>query len=85
MVAVVGYGPSSTHSYQIHNDSGWELYATTSPTTIEIHDTQAEEKWKGFRRACETEKTEAVQVTTLLTVIGEEARKVYSTFSGWRG
>lgn len=27
------------------------------------------------------EKEEAVQVATLLTVIGEEAREVYSTFS----
>ena len=29
------------------------------------------------------EKAEDVQVATLLTVIGEEAREVYSTFTGW--
>ena len=29
------------------------------------------------------EKDEAVQVVTLLTAIGEEACKVFSTFSGW--
>ena len=28
-------------------------------------------------------KSEAVQVATLLTVIGEEARDMYSTFTGW--
>ena len=29
------------------------------------------------------EKPEAVQVATLLTVIGEEAREVFSTFGDW--
>ena len=28
-------------------------------------------------------KPENVQVATLLTVIGEDAREVYSTFTGW--
>ena len=28
-------------------------------------------------------KTEAIQVATLLTIIGEEAREVYFTFSDW--
>ena len=66
-------------------------YTIPPPPPLEIHDTQAAETWKRFRRAWENyllatglnEKSEAVQVTTLLTVIGEEAHKVYSTFSGW--
>lgn len=33
MVAGVGWGPSSTRCYQIHDDSCWKLYATTSTTT----------------------------------------------------
>ena len=61
------------------------------PPALEIHDTQAAEKWKRFSRAWSSyslatglsEKADAVQVATLLTVIGEEAREVFSTFSDW--
>ena len=61
------------------------------PHALEVHDPQAAEKWKRFRRAWENytlatglnDKSEEVQVATLLTVIGEEAREVFSTFSGW--
>ena len=61
------------------------------PAALEIHDAQAAEKWKRFKLAWSNyslatalnEKNEAVQVATLLTVIGEEAREVFSTFSGW--
>ena len=61
------------------------------PAPLEIHDSNASEKWKrfvlGWRNyalATEpTEKSEDVQVATLLTVVEEEAREVYSTFSGW--
>ena len=28
-------------------------------------------------------KSETIQVATLLTVIGEEAREVFATFTGW--
>ncbi len=66
-------------------------YVLPPPPALEIHDHQASEKWKKFKRAWDnyllatglSEKTEAVQVATLLTVIGEEAREVFSTFSGW--
>ena len=66
-------------------------YMLPPPQTLEIHDTQAAEKWKKFKRAwtnyaLATElntKSEAVQVATLLTVIGEEAREVFSTFTDW--
>ena len=58
------------------------------PPALEIHDTQAAEKWKRFKRAWDSyllatglsEKSEAVQVATLLIIIGEEAREVFSTF-----
>ena len=58
------------------------------------HDTLAAEKWKCFfkwawmnRLVLATEldaKAEKVQVTTLLTVIGEETREVFATFT-WEG
>ena len=60
-------------------------------STLDIHDTQAAEKWRRFKRAWNnyslatglSEKDEPVQVATLLTVIGEEAREVFATFSDW--
>ena len=59
------------------------------PQPLEIHDSQAAEKWNRFKRAWANyalsigldEKTQKVQVATLLTVIGEEAREVFATFS----
>ncbi len=65
-------------------------YTVRPPPALDIHDSQAAEKWK-FKRAWTNyalatelnEKSEAIQVATLLTVIGEEARKVFSTFTGW--
>ena len=58
------------------------------PPPLEMHDGNVAEKWKKFRLAwgnyaLATElnkKSEPVQVATLLTVIGEDARDVYSTF-----
>ncbi len=66
-------------------------YTLPPPTALEIHDPQAADKWKKFKRAWTnyslatelTVKTEAIQVATLLTVIGEEAREVFSTFNDW--
>ena len=57
-------------------------YMLPPPAPLEIHDTQAAEKLKRFKRAWENYslatglngKEECVQVATLLTVIGEEAR-----------
>ena len=59
------------------------------PTPLEIHDQNAAEKWKKFNLAWNSyalatelnKKSEAVQVATLVTVIGEEARDMYSTFT----
>ena len=61
------------------------------PAPLEIHDQNAAEKWKKFSLAWNSyslatelnKKSQAVQVATLLTVIGEEARDVYSTFTDW--
>lgn len=66
-------------------------YALPPPPTLEIHSPNAAEKWKKFLLAWENyalatelpKKAEGVQVATLLTVIGEEAREVYSTFNDW--
>ena len=66
-------------------------YTLPPPQALEIHDPQAADKWKKFKRAWTNyalatelnKKSEAIQVATLLTVIGEEAREVFSTFSGW--
>ena len=59
------------------------------PSPLEIHDTPAAEKWTRFKRTGTSyalatglgDKTEAVQVATLLTVIGEEAWEVFATFA----
>ena len=66
-------------------------HALPPPQPLDIHDTRASEKWKRFKLAWENyaraleldKKSEAVQVATLLTVIGEEARDVFSTFKDW--
>ena len=58
------------------------------PPPLEINDGNVAEKWKKFRLAWSNyalatelnKKSEAVQVVTLLTVIGEDARDVFSTF-----
>ncbi|XP_048577104.1 uncharacterized protein K02A2.6-like [Nematostella vectensis] len=64
-------------------------YVLPPPAPLEIHNSNAADKWKRFVLAWKNyslatglnEKVEAVQVATLLTVIGEEAREVYSTFT----
>ena len=61
------------------------------PPALEIHDPQAAEKWKKFQRAWTNyslateldKKSQPIQVATLLTIIGEEAREVFSTFTDW--
>ena len=66
-------------------------YMLPPPQALEIHDTQAAEKWRRFRWTWDnyslatglSGKPEDVQVATLLTVIGEEAREVFFTFTGW--
>ena len=63
------------------------------PPALEIHDSHAFEKWKKLELAWKNyslasklhKETEDIQVATLLTIIGEEARDVYSTFTDWNG
>ena len=63
-------------------------YALPPPPPLEIHDANMYDKWKKFYRTWSSyviatelnKKAEAVQVATLLTVIGEEAREVFATF-----
>ena len=60
-------------------------FALLPPAPLEIHISIASEKWKKCRLAWSNylvatelnENSEAVQVATPLTVIGEEAREVY--------
>ena len=63
-------------------------YVLPPPPPLEIYDANVSDKWKKFyhawsRYVIATElntKAEAVQVPTLLTVIGEEAHEVFATF-----
>ena len=65
-------------------------YPLPLPTPLEIHGPQVTDKWKKLNRAWTSyaqalelnKKYQAVQVATLLTVIGEDAREVFSTFTG---
>ena len=61
------------------------------PAPFDIHSPNASECWNRFKNAWDNyslatklnKEDEPVQVATLLTVIGEEAREVYATFSDW--
>ena len=60
-------------------------YPLPAPQPLEIHDAQAAEKWKRSMRAWISyslaiglNSKENIQVATLITVIGEEAREVYA-------
>ena len=58
------------------------------PQALDIHAPDCAEKWNRFERSWESyslamdldKKEETRQVATLLTVIGEDAREVFSTF-----
>ena len=64
-------------------------YTLPPPSQLDIHDSNVAEKWKRFRLAWDNyslatelnKKGENIQVATLLTIIGEDARDVYSTFN----
>ena len=59
------------------------------PPPLDIHSTNVSEKWKRFKLAWDSyslatelnKKSEAMQVATLLTIIGEDARDVFSKFT----
>ena len=94
MVPAVG----SRRTIQQETNTQWSLHMLASNYNmlpplplLEVHDPQAAEKRKWIKRAWMSyslatslsQKPNAVQVTTLLTMIGEEACQVFSTFSGW--
>ena len=66
-------------------------YTLPPPMPLDIHGAQAADSWKKFKRAWLNfslatklnKKPEPVQVATLLTVVGEEAREVFATFTDW--
>ena len=67
------------------------LFALPPPPPLDIHVSNAAEKWKEFEQAWKNysiaiklhQEPEAVQVAILLTVVGAEARKVFATFTDW--
>ena len=67
------------------------LFALPPPLPLDIHDSNAAEKWKEFEQAWKNysiamklhQEPEAVQVATFLTVVEAEARKVFATFTDW--
>ena len=79
----------STCSKRLHGGSGGIVTSSCQLPVLEKHDSQAANKWKRFNHAWTSYslatgldgKDEKVQVTTLLTVIGEEAREVFAMFT----
>ena len=67
------------------------LFALLPPPPLDIHDSNAAGKWKEFEQVWKNysiaiklhQEPEAIQVATLLTIVGAEARKVFATFSDW--
>ena len=65
-------------------------YQLLLPPPMDIHGPQVSEKWTRFKRAWTdyamamelSKKPQPVQVATLLTVIKEDAREVFSTGIG---
>ena len=84
---------SSSSSSDISGARSGALFALPPPTSLDIHDSNAAEKWKEFEQAWRNysvamklhQEPETVQIATLLTVIGAEARKVFSTFTFGEG
>ena len=72
-------------------DSDGKRLSITTPTAIGDTQSSSRRQWKKFKRAWTNfslaielnKKPEPVQVATLLTVIGEEAREVFATFADW--
>jgi hypothetical protein len=63
-------------------------YGLPAPQALDIHGKNCAEKWRRFEIAWHNfslateldKKDEKIQIATLLTIIGEEAREVFSTF-----
>ena len=84
---------SSSSSLDISGVRSGALFALPPPTPLDIHDSNAAEKWKEFEKAWRNylvamklhQEPETIQIATLLTVIGAKARKVFSTFTFGEG
>ena len=67
------------------------LFALPPPPPLDIHDSNAAEKWKEFEQAWKNysiamklhQEPEAIQVATLLSVVGAEVWKVFAMFTDW--
>ena len=68
------------------------LFVLPWPPPLDIHDSNAAEKWKEFELKLGRiysiamklhQEPEAVQVATLLSVVGAEVRKVFAMFTDW--
>ena len=83
----------SSSSSDISGVRSRALFSLPAPTPLDIHDSNAAEKWKEFEQAWRNysvaiklhQEPETVQIATLLTVIGAEARKVFSKFTFGEG
>ena len=59
------------------------------PTSFDIESTEASIQWRHWKKTWEffectaeiNEKTDKVQIATLLTILGESCRRIYDTFT----
>ena len=67
------------------------LFALPPPPLLDIHDSNAVEKWKEFEQVWKNysiamklhQEPEAIQVAALLFVVGAEVRNVFAMFTDW--
>ena len=87
----LGAGALPNSSADMSNVRG-ALFALPPPPPLDIHDSNAAEKWKEFELKLGRiysiamklhQEPEAVQVATLLSVVGAEVRKVFAMFTDW--
>ena len=92
MVAAGGIGEQETRKSGVRVKKTQKMasaFNLPTPQSLDIHNNNVAAKWKKFRLAFENyafataidKKNEKVQVAILLTVTGEEARDVFSTFT----
>ena len=85
----LGAGALPNSSADTSNVRG-ALFALPPPPPLDIHDSNAAETWKEFEQAWKKniamkshQEPKAVQVATLLSVVGAEVRKVFAMFTDW--
>ena len=84
----LGAGALPNSSADTSNVRG-ALFALPPPPPLDIHDSNAAEKWKEFEQAWKNysiamklhQEPEAIQVATLLSVVGAEVWKVFAMFT----